>query len=491
MAQRQDLDDLALSERIQLGVLALFTLSIYFSKLGLNGMANFDDCFYAEKAKEILQNHKWWTLTYNHHPAFENPPFYMWLAALSYKIFGIGVFAAKFPSALMGFLNVMLVYHLGKYLFHRRVGLYAGFILATTYPFLKYSRHAMVDVTLTFFVVSALFLFLLALRKDRRFFLLWGFCIGLAMLVKSVLGLFPLAISGAFLLSTSQWKKALNPFFFSGLAISLFVGCSWYAVEYLSFGQNFIEVHFSWLIFQRGFQGNPEPLYRHLGFLLDLTTYYWPWLPLSVLGGVWMARTKLRKNENNLFVLIWFSLIFIIISLLKARVIWYFMPCFPALALLSGYAADRIISTSKWRFTTAKILLTAGVSIAVLLPALPFRLDKDREKDTRVLAPYVKYFGDRGAKIVALHEEFYGLNNALLFFSDHAAEPLFQKVEDLERVFQNRDTVLCLAHRKDLPEIQVGVKKWYPVKSGEDLMLIVNRELEASEVQAGSGLWKN
>ncbi len=46
-------------------------------------MANFDDCFYAEKAKEILQNRQWWILTFDHNPAFENPPLYMWLTALS------------------------------------------------------------------------------------------------------------------------------------------------------------------------------------------------------------------------------------------------------------------------------------------------------------------------------------------------------------------------------------------------------------------------
>ncbi len=472
----------ASSEKAQLGLLVFFSLTVFFAKLGLNGMANFDDCFYAEKAKEVLQSGQLWTLTFNHFPAFENPPLYMWLAALSYKIFGINEYAAKFPSALMGLFNVVLIYFFGKFLFNRWVGFTAAFILATTYPFLKYARHAMVDVTLTFFVVSALFCLLLGLRKDKRYFLLWGLCIGLGILVKSVLGIFPLVISGVFIVLASQWKKIANVYFVLGCLLALGVGCSWYLVETEAFGSQFLSAHFGWLIFQRGFQGTPELWYRHLGFLVDLATYYWPWLPLAVLGMVLMFKAKRWKNENVLFILVWFFVILGIMSLMKARVLWYIMPVFPALALISAYALEYSLKeASKEKFT--KALMVMGAVVVVLVNALPFPLDKDRERDVRIIAPYVKHFADEGDKVIAFREEYYGLNNALLFYSDHTAEPLYQTVGDVNGIFKSSSLVLCVAHKGDLPEIQKTIGEWYPVKYGEDMILISNRPLDIHDVR--------
>ena len=85
---------------MRIAFLLLLASTIFFAKLGLNGMANFDDCFYAQKAKEMLQSSDWGVQTFNHVVQFGNAPLHIWLVALSYKVFGVTVYAAKFPAAL-------------------------------------------------------------------------------------------------------------------------------------------------------------------------------------------------------------------------------------------------------------------------------------------------------------------------------------------------------------------------------------------------------
>ena len=119
----------------------------------------------------------------------------------------------------------------------------------------------MFDVTLSFFVTVALISLWLALHKDARYFFLWGICTAVAVLIKSVLGLFPAVISVAFLLATGRWKKLFSPAFLGGCAIIVLVGFSWYRNEAIIFGKSFYNVHFGWLIIERGFQNAPESWY--------------------------------------------------------------------------------------------------------------------------------------------------------------------------------------------------------------------------------------
>ena len=52
-------------ERIRIGIIVVLAGTLLFAKLGENGLANYDDCFYAQKAKEVLASGNWMTLTFN------------------------------------------------------------------------------------------------------------------------------------------------------------------------------------------------------------------------------------------------------------------------------------------------------------------------------------------------------------------------------------------------------------------------------------------
>jgi hypothetical protein len=135
------------------------------------------------------------------------------------------------------------------------------------------------------------------------------------------------------------------------------------------------------------------------------------------------------------------------------------------------------------RNKATRYFMALGTVVVILVNILPFPLDRDRERETRLVAPYVKHFVEKGAKVIAIHENYYGLNNALLFFSDHAAQPICDNADQVAKEFAAATPVLCVAHKGDLAEIQKAVKEWYPVKYGEDLILISNQKLDATSVK--------
>jgi 4-amino-4-deoxy-L-arabinose transferase-like glycosyltransferase len=468
--------------RVQIALVALLAVVLYFTKLGGTGLATWDDCYYAQKAKEILQTGDWLTMHYDGVPAFDNPPFFMWLIALSYKVFGVTEFAAKFPSALMGVLAVALTFVFVSYLYDNWIGFYAAFVLAATTSFAKYARHAMMDVTLTFFVVLALTSLILAVHGRKRYLFVWAVSIGACVLIKSVLGFFPLLISGVFLLATGNVRLVGSwQFLLSGLIVVV-LGGGWYAHQYTTHGQVFIDVHFKWLIIQRSFEEEPQAWYQHLSYFKDLITYYWPWLPFSVFGLVLLTKEARRRNPYSILIIAWIVLYIGIMSIMQSRRVWYIMPVFPALAIASGLALRALIPDGK-RIAAAKAVLLVLILGFLVLNVTPIKADMERQKDVRLIAPYVKYFCSREVELIAFRKDLSSTNYPLLFYSDHSARPIYTRASKVEIAFGQSKPVLCITDRIGMEQLEKQLESYYMIKKAQNKFLISNQNLDASAVR--------
>jgi 4-amino-4-deoxy-L-arabinose transferase-like glycosyltransferase len=418
----------------------------------------------------------WWLPTFNGEPSFENPPLYFWLVALSYKAFGVSTFAAQFPSACMGVAAVLATFLLGNRLFGSPAGLYAGVILTTSLPFAKYARHAMVDVTLSFFVCLALLALWEAVHRDKRWFLLWGLACGAAVLTKSVLGLFPALIAVVWLMATGRPRELLRLPFLCGTSLAVVVGGSWYLVESLAFGEAFLQKHFGWLILKRGFGSSGGPWWGHLDYLRDLVSFYWPWLPL--LGWVLFRsfRTGAHRKPEVRLVLIWAGAIFLVMSLMDKRSLWYVLPAYPALALLIG--GSWMSFPRGWNQRAQAWVLAVGTLCALVVVLLPIRLDREREASVRELAPLVRKAAGEGVLLYCFRGDYHGLNNALLFYSDHAVPKanFLKEAAQVREAFRGKGSALCLVGRKDLVPLTKDLGPWYLWKEAEDLVLIADRD---------------
>src|SRR3990167_3068602 len=105
-------------------------------------------------------------------PAFESfgdwkLVFYLYLTVASEVIFGASEFAVRFPSAIFGILSVWATYLLTKKLLGKNVGLLSAFLLAISPWHVIASRNAFESDILIFFISSATYLFLIALREKK------------------------------------------------------------------------------------------------------------------------------------------------------------------------------------------------------------------------------------------------------------------------------------------------------------------------------------
>ncbi|MDH5790171.1 MAG: glycosyltransferase family 39 protein, partial [Nitrospinota bacterium] len=208
-------------KKFQIIFLLFSTLLIFLGRQTDIGLLNFDDSFYAQKAKELFAGGSFWLNTFYGQPDFDKPPLPLWLTALAFKLFGVSGYSAVLVTGLLGTGTVYLTYRLSEKLFEDS---WAAFVSAIVliFPgyFLDYSRRGMTDIALTFFVTLALYCFLRG-KENSRWYLAFGLSTVGAIWTKSVLGLFPLLIALSVLLVTRQWKTIINPNLIGGVVIAL------------------------------------------------------------------------------------------------------------------------------------------------------------------------------------------------------------------------------------------------------------------------------
>src|SRR5262245_2204634 len=93
------------THRFHLVLLILLSSLLLFSSLHKGSLSGYDDALFAHEGKQMLATGDWWTVRDNGIPNFELPPLFIWLEALSMKVWGVNDFAAKFPAALAGLLT--------------------------------------------------------------------------------------------------------------------------------------------------------------------------------------------------------------------------------------------------------------------------------------------------------------------------------------------------------------------------------------------------
>lgn len=437
---------------------------LIMNKLDFGELANYDDCFYAQKAKEILKTGDWITMHYYGNPTFENTPFYIWLMAIMFKFFGISSYNARFFSALFGVGTIILVYLLSRTLFDKWVGFFSAFILLTTQYFTKFARHAMFDVTLTFFSTLAILSFILGL-KERKYFFLMGLGIGIAILTKSILGLFPLLAIVVYIIFTKQWKIIVNPIFIVSILISALLPGLWYIAEYIKYKKLFLNTHFGWLIWERAFVLNREEQrwYSYLYYFQQLGIYYLPWYPLAIVGAAKMVKDMEKNKRETLVIIFWVVSILGIMSVANAKKVWYIIPAFSGMAIFSGYLLNHLFRRDFIRLVVTKIIFVVLLIAVFVITVTPIQLNQKRYSDVIEIARVVKEIVPAGEEVLNYNFGFWSVNNVFLFYSDRTLTKPVNNIDLLIQKLNNKEKLLCLMKKKDYDTLFRKQEKDYPL----------------------------
>ncbi len=337
-----------------LPTILLLLLVLFFSsfillwRLGENHLIEFDEAIYAVIAKNIVKSGDFLRLTLRGDvPWLDKPPLYFWLSALSIKLLGPGALAVQLPSALFGLGTTILTYLFGKTLFGKRVGFIAAMVLASTVGFLYYSRLGMVDSTLTFFMLGTIFFFWLG-RSSPKFFLTMGLFLGFGLMTKNLIAFLSLLSIFVFILLDTKdvRQRYVNKMFFYGLIVAAAIALPWHLYMLAVYKKTFWDVYFVYHSFSRinkVIEDESAPLFWYLKVIRTQFRIWYLFLYPTIFWSLGMA---LKKDRRVLLLLTQSLVIFTVFTLSASKLIWFILPVYPTLALLTAVFLEKLFKMS-------------------------------------------------------------------------------------------------------------------------------------------------
>lgn len=367
-------------------VFTTLLLGIFYA-LWIGGHALFtpDEGRYSEIAREMIVAQDYITPRLNGVAFLDKPVLYYWLQASAIKLFGLKEWALRFWPAFLGVFGCVMTYIAGRLAFNRRTGLLAAAILATSPLYYGAAHYANLDLEVAVLISTTLLFSLLALHNEKHrqifFILAYVFC-GLAALTKGLIGIvFPAMIIGFWILLLNRWAMVRQMKIITGLIIFFAITFPWYYAvqqanpQFLHFF--FVTQQFSRFLTHGDFN-NKTTVFFYVPIVL-MGLFPWAVFVLQALGDaykkVWNNR---REHPIELFLLLWFTLIFIFFSIPKSKTIGYIIPIFPALALLIGNYLNNVIDSGITKGFRNGVIGFIACSIIIAI--------------TAVLAPHVNIF---------------------------------------------------------------------------------------------------
>lgn len=334
------------------------SILLFFAHLERGNLASESEGNYAEIPREMLQSGDWVIPHLNYVPYLEKPPLFYWLTALTYKIIGVNVFAARFWSALPALLLVMSVFFFVRHVRGETEALLSALILASSVGMIAMARTSYMDMLLCFFTAWTFFCFYLGVGEARRilgprgriYFLLAFVSLALAVLTKGLIGIV-LPCGGIFLylLLQKRWTLLKRIPWLLGIALFLAITVPWHVLAAMR------NERFTWFYFINEhwlrFLGTRTPKDYYEGpfyyQFLRVLFLFLPWSPLLPFVVFGKLRERIR-DPWTCFLFCWIAVFLLFYSISKAKANYYMLPALPALAMLLG-SGLRIDVWERWK----------------------------------------------------------------------------------------------------------------------------------------------
>lgn len=428
----------------------ILSLIFFYPFLGGVHLFDWDEINFAEIAREMILNNDYLRPTINFEPFWEKPPLFIWFQAISFKLFGINEYAARFPNAVAGSVTLLFLYFAGKKLQNKEFGLwwvlaYLGSIL----PHL-YFRSGIIDPWFNLFIFVGIYHFYQYIQCDKKskYTLYSGLFIGLAVLTKGpvALGLF-----GICMLVFYAFTKFKNFIRLKDLIIWLFtfigINAIWYGVETILHGPWFVT---QFILYQIRLFMIPDA--GHGGFF----GYHFVVLLLGCFPASAFALPALlnrntdafegKKRESFLFLnKILLLTVLIVFSIVTTKIVHYSSLAYFPLTYLAASEINRLIKQKTQLHVITKIVLPfTAVLFSIALLSLP------------ILFPYKNHFlhliGDMQARMaleqIEIRFEWWNFIPGILILASIGTAHFLYKVaptQALRLLFLGSGLTVCLA----------------------------------------------
>ena len=142
----------------------------------------------------------------------DKPHMHYWLAALSFKIFGIHDWAYRIPAILITLLGAYSCYGLGKLFYNTDIGKFSALIFMTAQTIVLSNIDVRTDAVLTGLTIFAIWQLIRYVEKGSLWAILLGALgAGMAFSTKGQIALVVIGISLlCHLIYTRKWKSLLS-----------------------------------------------------------------------------------------------------------------------------------------------------------------------------------------------------------------------------------------------------------------------------------------
>lgn len=332
---------LKIAVRDSISFFALCTsLPLFFYNLGAYSLVDFDEAWYAEIARNILRLHQPIFLFFNGHPYLDHPPLGFNLMAFSFFMFGTNEWAARFPSATLGFGCLVLVYLIGKNLFNRLVGFASAAMLASSVWFIFRAREADLDVPFLFFYLLCV-LAAAKVKSNPSWLYVLAIAFAAVLQMKSAIGVSVLP-AVFILLALARRKLNIKRIAIAAALFMTFL-LPWLVPNLMVFGTGFING-----LLATGLRFGHQTLFNSLALTYlhnGIGKWYYPALivlPVSLL----FIR---RKPQLAALLATTLLLLFGFLTNTKTE-IWHLLPLYPFLFLILSAVVFEIFSLRLFRY---------------------------------------------------------------------------------------------------------------------------------------------
>ena len=375
--------------RLRAGGVLVLAAILFFARLGARALWS-SEFRWAEIAREMLVTHNYFWPTINGHVYYDKPLGSYWLVIFSTPFTGgLNEAATRLPCAIAGLLAVALLMLLVRRLYDARTAILGGVILATSFSFVFFSRHASADVETLTGELAALLLFN---HNEERAGGLWVVGLWLIMaatsLTKGLLGFaLPLLVIGVY----SCLRDGVVPFYQAISRGSLVERIrrlvernrwffNWYTVAGVALGALVYGLPFQISSRLMGSEKGLQMVYRenvvrffhpfdHRGpiylYVYVIFALMAPWsalLPAALVETHSLRHGGAKPARADRFALVYFWATFIFFTVSGSRRSYYILPILPAAAILIARTLA-YPGESELRSTIARRLLAIGYAI--------------------------------------------------------------------------------------------------------------------------------
>lgn len=370
---KKSMDLLRKYKEFRFPALIIFTGVVLFFNLGNWEVTESSEARYALIPMEMVESGDYMHPTLMGIYHYHKPPMTYWITALSYKLFGVSSWSARFFLQLALLLQIWLVYKIAQAIFNEDKKAFLSAMLYASFPaFIIGGRALTTDAYLAVFVLASI-LFWIQYLSSRKLtdLMLFYVMLGLGFLTKGpVVLIVPLVV---ILVRRFQGVKGqLNrAWHLLGTLLFLLIGSSWFVLLYLEDSQ-FLD----YFVFKHTVQrfatdtfSRSQPFWFYGAIVLGTA---FPWI-LVIFSKI--KKLLSDRKSINLWLLAWTLVPLVFFSISKSKLILYILPVYPGIALLSVAVWMSLSKASQkkwdWVLFGFQLLILFGLGLSPLIdPAI-------------------------------------------------------------------------------------------------------------------------